>query len=189
MIGPEGILGTYRKAHLPFLGIDRFDTEGDVAFPVFETAHGKIGVNICFDCNFPEAPRVLKLKGEQLLAIPTNWPEGTNTYKYVVNTRGQENHMFVVASDRVGVERGFRFTGHSKIVDTMGETLAEADGVQETILYAEVELAEADKNRVIRKPGEWEYDRIGARRPEFYGALIQPKMVAEPMLASTKKGR
>jgi predicted amidohydrolase len=173
VIGPEGILGSYHKVHMPFLGIDRYNTLGDELFPVYETRFGKVGVNICFDMNFPESARSAKLRGARLLAVPTNWPTGTNTYKHVVNSRGQENHMFVVAANRVGTERGFGFTGHSKIVDLWGETVAEADGVEETILYGEFDLAEADQNHVVWRPGEWELDRIGDRRPEFYTILTE----------------
>ena len=74
VVDPSGVLGTYRKMHLPCLGIDWFNAVGDRPFPVFATRHGRIGINICYDCSVPEAARVLKLKGAQLLVIPTNWP-------------------------------------------------------------------------------------------------------------------
>jgi len=79
----------------------------------------------------------------------------------------------VVAADRVGEERGFRFAGHSQIVDFSGRVLAEAGETEETIIYGEVDLAAADNNRVVRIPGQWEFDRIAARRPEMYQALTQ----------------
>ncbi len=173
VIGPMGVLGTYRKIHLPELGIDRHNALGDTPFPVFETPHGKIGVNICYDCSFPEAGRVLKLKGAQLLAIPTNWPVGSDSMPHTPQVRASENHFYVVATDRVGEERGFRFAGHSKIVDFRGQVLAEAGDTEETILYAEVDLAAADNNRVVRIPGQWEFDRIASRRPEMYGPITE----------------
>lgn len=172
VIGPEGILGTHRKIHLLCLGIDRFDVPGDKPFPVFDTPQGKIGINICFDCSFPESGRVLKLKGAQVLAIPTNWPVGSDT-QYTPPARAIENHIHVIAADRVGEERGFRFAGRSKIIDFMGKVLAEAGETEETILYAEIDVAAADDNRVVRIPGEWELDRIAARRPEMYGPIIE----------------
>ena len=174
VIGPEGVLGSYHKAHMPFLGIDRYNAYGEEAFPVFETRYGKVGVNICFDLNFPESARTAKLRGARLLVVPTNWPAGTNTYKHVVNARGHENHMFVAVANRVGTERGCEFCGHSKIVDLRGETVAEADGTKETILYGEFDIAEADQNHIATKPGEWELDRIADRRPELYTALTEP---------------
>jgi predicted amidohydrolase len=69
VVTPQGILGTYRKLHLPCLGIDWHTALGDKPFPVFATPQGKIGISICYDCSFPEAGRVLKLKGAQILAI------------------------------------------------------------------------------------------------------------------------
>ncbi len=174
VVTPQGIAGTFRKLHLPYLGIDRFVALGDKPFPIFETTHGKIGINICFDCSFPEAGRVLKLKGIQLLAIATNWPIGSDSWQHTPKVRAAENHFHVVAADRVGEERGFRFAGHSQIVDFTGKTLAEAGETEETILFADLDLAGADRNRVVRMPGQWEFDRIAARRPEMYGALAEP---------------
>ena len=174
VVTPQGIAGTFRKLHLPYLGIDRFVAPGDKPFPVFETAHGKIGINICFDCSFPEAGRILKLKGAQLLAISTNWPMGSDSWQHTPKVRATENHFHVVVADRVGEERGFRFVGHSQIVDFTGKTLAEAGETEETILVANLDLAGADRNRVVRVPGQWEFDRIAARRPEMYGPLSQP---------------
>ena len=82
--------------------------------------------------------------------------------------RATENHIFVAAADRVGEERGFTFAGHSQIIDCEGNTLAEAGATEETILFADIDPALADKNRVIKVPGEYEFDRIAGRRPEMY---------------------
>ena len=175
VIGPEGVLGSYHKVHMPFLGVDRFNSYGEEAFPIFETRYGKVGVNICFDLNFPESARTAKLRGARLLVVPTNWPMGTNTYKHTVNARGQENHMFIAVANRVGTEGGVGFCGHSKIADLFGETVAEADGTEETILYGEFDIAEADQNHIVYKTGVWELDRIADRRPELYTALTEPR--------------
>ena len=174
VITPEGILGTYRKLHLPCLGIDWHTALGDTPFPVFTTPHGKIGVSICYDCSFPESGRALKLKGAQIMAIPTNWPLGSDTWQHTPPVRATENHLYVIASNRVGEERGFVFAGHSQIVDYNGVKLAEAGETEETILVAEIDPPTADRNRVIRQAGVWEYDRIANRRPEIYGALTEP---------------
>lgn len=175
VVGPEGVLGSYRKIHLPELGIDRFAALGDKPFPVFETAHGRVGISICYDLSFPESGRVLKLKGAQLFAIPTNWPLGSDSVQHTPQVRATENHFNVIAADRVGEERGFRFSGHSKIVDFSGKVLAEAGESEETVIYAEVDLVAADHNRVVRIPGQWEFDRIAARRPEMYGPLTEQR--------------
>ena len=174
VVTPQGILGTYRKLHLPCLGIDWHAAPGDKPFPVFDSPHGRIGISICYDCSFPEAGRVLKLKGAQILAIPTNWPLGSDTWQHTPPVRATENHIYVIACDRVGEERGFRFAGHSQIVDCNGTKLAEAGETEETILYGEIDPATADCNRVIREPGKWEFDRVAARRPEMYAPLTDP---------------
>ncbi len=175
VVTPGGILGTYRKVHLLCLGIDRFDALGDKPFPVFETPHGNIGINICFDCSFPESGRAVKLNGAQIMAIPTNWPIGSDTWQHTPKVRATENHLIVIAADRVGEERGFRFAGHSQIVDFEGRVLAEAGETEETILYGEVDPAAAADNRVVRRPGEWEFDRIAMRRPEMYEVITHSR--------------
>jgi len=175
VISPAGIQGTHRKIHLLHLGVDRYDTPGDIPFPVFQNGSARIGVNICFDCSFPESGRVLKLKGAQILAIPTNWPAGSDSWQHISKVRAIENHLYVIAADRVGEERGFRFMGHSQIIHFSGQVLAEAGETEETILYAEIEPAAADDNRVVRVRGEYEFDRMAARRPEMYAAITMPK--------------
>jgi len=174
MVAPQGLVGKYRKNHLPFLGVDRFIDPGDQAFQVYPTPIGNIGLHICYDCNFPESARVMALLGADILALPTNWPEGRGKVaKYVVNTRAYENKVHLVAVNRVGTERGTRFIGNSKIVDAWGDTLAEASSDQEEIVYAEISIAEARQKRIVLKPGEFELDFIGDRRPELYGELTR----------------
>jgi predicted amidohydrolase len=173
VVDPKGILGTYRKMHLPCLGVDWFNTVGDKPFPVFETSCGKVGINICYDCSIPEAARVLKLQGAQVLAIPTNWPQGSDSWEHTPKVRATENHLHVIACDRVGEEHGFRFSGHSQIVDFMGKVHCEAGETEEIILYADLDFAAADQNRVVRVPGKWEFDRIAARRPEMYKPIAE----------------
>ena len=175
VITPEGILGSFRKIHLPFLGFDRFATPGDRSFSTWTTPHGNVGINICYDASFPEAARVLKLQGAQLLAIPTNWPVQSDSCQHLTNVRAIENHMIVAAADRVGEERGFRFAGRSQIAGISGSLLAEAGETEETIIYADVDLVAADNNRWARIPGVYEIDRIADRRPEMYGAITKRK--------------
>jgi len=174
LVGPQGLVGKYRKNHLPFLGIDRFIDPGDKPFQVYNTPIGNIGIHICYDCNFPESARIMTLLGADILALPTNWPEGRGKIvQYVINTRAFENKVHLVAVDRVGRERGTRFMGHSKIVDAWGDTLAEAGSDEEETIYAEVSLAEAREKRTILKPGEFEVDFIHDRRPELYSQVTK----------------
>lgn len=176
LVGPEGLIGKYRKNHLPFLGIDRFIDAGKESFQVYETPIGNIGLQICYDCNFPESARIMALLKADIIALPTNWPEGREKIiNYVVNTRAYENRVHLVAADRVGNERGASFLGHSKIVSALGDTLVEASGDNEETIYAEVSLAEARQKHIVIKAGEFEVDYIGDRRPELYGELTKKK--------------
>jgi predicted amidohydrolase len=172
LVGPQGLVGKYRKTHLPFLGADRFLDHGDRLFQVYRTPVGNIGMHICYDCNFPEAARVMALQGADILALPTNWPDSRDIIpRYVINARAFENRVFMVAVDRVGTERGWSFIGMSKITSPSGDTLAEGSRESEEILYAEVSLTEARQKQRIIKPGEFELDCISDRRPELYGRL------------------
>src|ERR1700752_2929313 len=156
LVGPGGVVGNYRKVHLPFIGIDRFLSPGDRPFEIFQLPFGKVGLNICYDISFPEAARELKLLGAELIMLVTNWPPGAwRSPEFVVNTRALENHVFYAAVNRAGTERGWEFIGRSKIVDCNGDTLAEARADGEDLLLVEVELPEANHNHIVNVPGEY----------------------------------
>lgn len=174
VLGPEGLVGSYRKIHLPCLGIDRFAIPGDRQFTVFDTAVGKLGVNICYDSSFPESSRIMSLDGAELIALSTNWPEGVEVIpEHVINTRAIENGVNYIAVNRIGEERGYRFIGRSKIVGYNGVTIVEASRDREEIVYAEISMAAARDKKVVKVPGVWEVDRMNDRRPEFYGPLLE----------------
>jgi predicted amidohydrolase len=175
LVGPQGLVGVYRKVHLPHLGLDNFSTPGDQLFRVWQAGGLKLGMNICYDVSFPEASRVLALAGAELIALPTNWPPGAGCVAcYAVNTRAMENHIYYAAVNRVGEERGFRFIGQSRICEPNGNTIAAADETSETILYAEVDPAIARNKHLVRVPGKHEIDRFLDRRPEFYESILAP---------------
>lgn len=174
LLGPQGIVGKYRKIHLPYLGVDRFVNKGDLPLAVYPTPVGRIGINICYDATFPEGARVMALAGAEIIALPTNWPTGREKIpSFVINARALENKVHYLAVDRVGEERGFNFIGRSKIVDAYGTTLAQASPTEEEIIYADVDLEEARHKRTVMVPGEFEFDVIADRRPEFYGDILR----------------
>ena len=174
LVGPGGLLGSYRKVHLPWIGLDRFALPGDRPFEVLDTPLGRIGLNICYDGGFPESARVLALLGADLIVLPTSWPAGAETLaEHSVPTRALENHVYYIAADRVGEERGTRYVGRSRIADPLGRTLAVASADREEVLVAEIEPARARAKRVVRVAGKNEVDRIGHRRPEFYGPIAE----------------
>lgn len=173
LVGPEGLVGHYRKAHLPLLGVDRFTTPGDTGFSVWETTIGRIGIEICYDLRFPEGMRVLALSGADIVALPTNWPDGSqNAPEFVTRTRALENRVFVMACNRCGEESGFWFFGHSQITDPRGDVLAEAQAGEE-ICIADIDPAAAREKRIVLRPGEFELDTVGDRRPDLYGRICE----------------
>ncbi len=174
-IGPRGLIGKYRKNHLPFLGIDRFTDKGDNRIKVLHTLVGNIGILICYDMTFPENARVMMLNGVDIIIVITNWPrQRVMAAKHMVNTRALENHIYVVAADRVGAERKAKFLGTSKIADTLGQTMVSASITKEEILYADLDLELARQKHSIFSPGEFETDFIKDRRPELYGDITKP---------------
>lgn len=167
-LGPGGVVGNYRKVHLPCLGLDRFVTHGD-SLPVFDYQGFKIGIQICFDIRFPESARTLALMGADLIAVPTNWPETADASSdFVCPARAAENNLFVAAANRVGEEQGFKFIGKSKIIGPGGVIIARADHNEETVLVAELDLSLSRSKRIVKIPGEYELDLWGERRPDLY---------------------
>jgi 5-aminopentanamidase len=172
LIGPDGLIGTYRKTHLPFLGVDRFVVPGD-ELPVYETPLGRIGLEICYDLRFPEVTRTLALKGADIVAHPTNFPLAARPQtEFITRARAAENRVYVLTSNRIGKERSAEFCGWSQIVEPHGARLAEAGAEEEALLVADVDLERArDKDFVI--PGEYEIYLFGHRRPDLYGTLVE----------------
>ena len=172
LVGPDGVIGSYRKIHLPFLGIDRFTTPGDRPFKVYDLGKIKVGMNICYDGSFPESSRIMALDGADLVVLPTNWPPGAETFpKYIVNTRAVENKIFYAAVNRVGLERGFQFIGGSKIISPNGDDQHFADHREYEILYGKVIPEDTRNKRIIRVPDEHEIHRFNDRHPEWYGRI------------------
>ena len=173
LVGPNGVIGDYRKNHLPFQGVDRFVDPGNRPFQVHHTGIGNIGLLICYDIVFPESSRIMTLLGADIIVLSTNFPKGPGerVSRYVINARAFENKVHLVSCSRVGAERGSSFCGLSKIVSCSGDTLAEASLDGEEMIYGEVNLESARRKRIVFSPGEWEVDQIHDRRPELYGLL------------------
>ncbi len=154
VIGPGGPLGVFRKVHL-WDQENRFFTPGDLGFPVLDLPFGKLGVLICYDGWFPESYRACALAGADIICIPTNWvpmpaqPAGREVMANTLVMAGaHSNGVFVIAADRVGIERGQSFLGSSLIVGPTGFPLAgPAPADSEAILTAEIAPATASASR------------------------------------------
>jgi len=173
LLGPAGLIATYRKVHLPYLGVDRFVDRGNRPYEVHQAGDARVGLAICYDCSFPEPMRVLGLGGADVIALPTNWPMAAQrTAEIVPPARSMENHLFFVAANRIGTESGFKYCGSSSICGPDGVELARASADQEELLVVDVQLSQARNKRIERTPGTHVIDRFADRRPEFYADIL-----------------
>ncbi|WP_433770040.1 nitrilase family protein [Pseudomonas putida] len=170
LIDAQGVRAVYRKAHLWDAEKEIFSA-GDEAPPVIDTVHGRIGMLICYDLEFPEWVRLPALAGANLLCAPVNWPDGPRPLTerpaevLRVQANASVNRMFIAACDRHGHERGVSWVQGSVIVDADGYPLAgpaEQGGAQ--MLLATLNLAEA-RNKRISERNDLHQDR----RPHLYG--------------------
>ena len=164
IMGPNGLIGVYRKVHL-YYRETLFFSPGDLGFPVFDLPFGRIGIMVCFDWIYPESCRTLALKGAQLIAHPSNLvlPHCPDA----MITRCIENRVFAATANRIGVEDrgGIRLTyiGSSEIVSHRGEIFRRLDRISAGVAVADVDLAGARDKQLN------EYnDLLAGRRADQY---------------------
>lgn len=177
LVGPDGYIGRYRKTHL-WNNEKLWFTPGDEGYPVFETKIGRIGLLVCWDIWFPEAPRILAQLGADIICTPTNWvwtppplydASGTCMAAYLTMTAAHANNVFIAAADRVGQERGSGFMGNSLIAGTNGWPVGRIAGPDEdTILYADVDLTAARSAPIWTPLNDLHRDR----RTDLYDPLL-----------------
>ncbi len=147
LMGPDGLIGTYRKAHTWALE-KTFYAPGNLGVPVYDTPLGRIGMHICYDCWFPESFRLMAAQGADLICAPSNWvpvPTQRDDLPAMANllcmTNAHTNLVYVAAASRVGADGDQPFIGQSIIVDHAGWPLAgPASGDRPEIIYADVDL-------------------------------------------------
>ncbi len=140
IVGPDGLIGSYRKTHLWDQENIRFG-KGD-EFSVFPINGYKVGMQICYEIGFPEGARILTLKGADILLYPSAFGRA-RLYAWDIATRSRalENGAYVIAANRYGTETDeTEFGGHSRIVNPAGTVLAEAARPDEVIV-AELDLS------------------------------------------------
>ncbi len=179
------VAGKYRKMHIPddpgFYEKFYF-TPGDLGFEPIQTSVGKLGVLVCWDQWYPEAARIMALKGAQLLIYPTaiGWFDSDceaektrqrESWITIQRAHAIANGIPVLSCNRVGFEpdssgvmEGIRFWGSSFVCGAQGELLAQADDKSETILYANIHHTRTQEVRDI-----WPFLRD--RRIESYHCL------------------
>jgi len=170
------VLGLYRKSHIPDgPGYEEkfYFNPGDTGFRVWNTRYGKIGVGVCWDQWYPEAARCMTLMGAEILLYPTaigSEPQDSSIdsrdhWQTCMLGHAAANLIPVVASNRVGPEEDedskITFYGSSFIAGPQGNKLVEADRAEETVLLAEFDLGQLERQRI-----EWGIFRD--RRPDLY---------------------
>ncbi len=164
LVSPDGEAGVYRKLHL-FRREKEFFEPGNLGLPVFESPWGKIGMLICFDWMFPEAWRILALKGVRLVCHPSNlvlpYCQG------VVPGYALTNRMFIATVNRVGYERDIEFTGQSVVVDPFGEVLFYGNKKTQETVVVEIDTSLSD-NKMITP----ENNLITDRRTDVYSLKV-----------------
>lgn len=141
LVGPDGLIGIYRKVHL-YYREKLFFEPGNLGFPVFDLPFGKVGMMICFDWIFPESARSLALAGAELILHPANLvlPHCPDA----MVTRCLENKVFSATANRIGTEdRGgvaLTYIGKSEIVSPQGKVLTRLNDHDDGISVCEVDL-------------------------------------------------
>jgi len=168
-------LGKYRKTHIPHVrGFwEKFYFRpGNLGYPVFDTAVGRVGVYICYDRHFPEGWRALGLNGAEIVLNPSATSRGLSNYLWRLEqpAAAVANEYYVGAINRVGVEDlgDDDFYGTSYFVDPEGAFVGDpADDHEEELVVRDLDL---DLLRVVRD--RWQFYRD--RRPDAYDDLIRP---------------
>lgn len=146
------ILGVSRMMHIThyegFYEQDYYDP-GDRGAPVFDTAHGRIGVCICYDRHYPEYLRALALQEAQLVVVPQagavgEWPEGV--YEAELQAGSFQHGFFMALANRVGSEDVLTFEGASFVTDPNGSVVARAPKEEETTLMVDLDFELVDQS-------------------------------------------
>ncbi|MEU1282806.1 nitrilase-related carbon-nitrogen hydrolase [Kitasatospora sp. NPDC005856] len=167
-------LGKYRKHHIPQVkGFweKYYFKPGNLGWPVFDTAVGKVGVYICYDRHFPEGWRALGLAGAQIVYNPSATSRGLSAYLWQLEqpAAAVANEYFVAAINRVGTEEygDNDFYGTSYFVDPRGQFVGDvASDKEEELVVRDLDL---DLIEQVRQ--QWAFYRD--RRPDAYGPLAE----------------
>lgn len=171
LVGPEGLIGVYRKVHL-------FDREKEwfrpgTILPLWDTELGRLGVLVCYDLRFVEAVRAMALRGAEAIAVPTTW---TGLHKDPATLWDEAGHCragraalahayfnrcYLACADRVGAG----YLGASLIAGPGGQALAgPAARSAEALLTAVCDPSAARDKSLGEANDLW-----GDRRPQVYG--------------------
>ncbi len=167
-------LGKYRKTHIPH--VDGFWEKfyfrpGNMGYPIFDTAVGRIGVYICYDRHFPEGWRALGLAGAKIVFNPSATSRGLSMYLWNLEqpAAAVANEYFIGAINRVGTEPlgDNDFYGSTYFVDPRGQKVGDsASDTEDEVIVRDLDL---DLVEEVRQ--QWAFYRD--RRPDAYAPLVE----------------
>jgi N-carbamoylputrescine amidase len=166
-------VGKYRKHHIPHVAPGFWEKfyfrPGNLGYPVFDTAAGRIGVYICYDRHFPEGARILGLNGAEIVLNPSATVAGLSEYLWKLEqpAHAVANGYFVGAINRVGIEAPWNigeFYGQSYFCDPRGQIVSIGSRDRDELVVADLDLGLIQQVR-----NTWQFYRD--RRPETYGAI------------------
>ncbi|WP_338886094.1 nitrilase-related carbon-nitrogen hydrolase [Rhodococcus sovatensis] len=169
-------LGKYRKHHIPHVNgfWEKFYFRpGNLGWPVFDTAVGRIGVYICYDRHFPEGWRALGLAGAEIVFNPSATSRGLSNYLWKLEQPASAvaNEYYIGAINRVGIEADYGdddFYGTSYFVDPEGKFVGDVGSDTEP----EVIVRDLDMDLIKVVRDRWAFYRD--RRPDAYAPLVEP---------------
>ena len=175
LVGPTGVIGSYRKVHVAAFAQETGEVSQERCFyspgkaiPVFPTAIGSIGLQVCYDLNFPEISRVQALEGADFIVnVSASDAHSIAHWEHVTFVRAVENAIWYINCSVVGVQRGDRFFGGSRVVDPAGRVVAMGKVDEEDLVVADLDLALGRKARARTHV-------FSTRAPALYSAISAP---------------
>lgn len=174
LVGPDGVIGAYRKVHVaafPYsqgIAMERCFYSPGRELPVFDTPLGRIGIHICYDMSFPEVARVQALKGADLLINVSASAGGFETYwEHGLFMRAAENSSWYMVCSVVGMQRGDRLFGGSRVVDPTGTVVAAGKFDEEDLVIADIDPS-------LTRASRSQSHNFSLRQPDIYRAISDP---------------
>ena len=178
LIGPAGVIGTYRKLHSS-ISEPRWARDGDLGVPVWDTPLGRLSGLICIDAMYFESARIAALHQADVLLFSMGWTNERCPAGYWM-ARAFENGVYLIAADRYGKERGVQFNGGSCIINPDGTIQSYLDD-GEGIVYGEVDLSRSRDKGWRQRGGEVLGHPLADRQPSEYQAIVQNSYLWEPL--------
>ena len=154
-VGPDGVLGAYRKQNLfVFWDEDRFFVPGGTFYPV-SSALGSLGGMVCYDLRFPEVARQQAFYGAQLIVVSAEWPDvRIDHWEALLRARAIENQVYIVACNSCRTTGMYTLGGNSMVVGPDGTILLQA-GEGEEARVTDIDQSEFQAiRRKFCPPGE-----------------------------------